>query len=446
VVPVAGSRSRSVALSALVDYESRDAYLGVLLSSRLDGSGLDRRDRALVTELVRGTVRMKLALDWALQPFSSRPLDTLDPEVLWALRLGAYQVMHMSIPDYAAVDMAANSVAEVAGRHAVGYVNAVMRAFAGGRADFAPPDREKDPAGYLSIVHSHPKWIVDMWIDELGLDKAESLCAADNIPPLLSLRTNLLATTRKSLAASLEGKGFTVEEGALTPECLLVKGGEPATSTEEFRSGLFSVQDQGSQMVARLAEPASSMRVIDLCAAPGGKANHFAELMGDQGSVLALDINAARLAMAAETATRLGITTLQTLVADAIDARGAVVGVFDRVLLDAPCTGTGTLARKPDARWRRQPSDVDSLASLQRDLLAGAAGLVAPGGRLIYSTCAISRRENADQVDRFLGEHSDMFEPLDIGFGEQPEAGYVQLFPDSDRCDGIFVAAMRRKP
>jgi 16S rRNA (cytosine967-C5)-methyltransferase len=440
-----GSRTRSIALSTLVDYESRDAYLGVLLSSRLEGSGLERRDRALVTELVRGTVRMKLALDWTLRPFSSRPFESLDPEVQWGLRLGAYQIMYMSVPDYAAVDMAASSVADVAGRHAVGYVNAVMRAFARGHTTVRFPDREKDPAEYISVVHSHPRWVVEMWIEELGLEKTESLCAADNVPPPVTLRTNLLATTRHELAASLMTRGFAVEEGELTPECLMVKGGEPLPGTEEFHAGLFSVQDQGSQMVARLATPEPSMRVIDLCAAPGGKANHFAELMKDQGSVLAVDINAARLAMAAETAARLGLSTVQTLVADATEVHSSVAGVFERVLVDAPCTGTGTLARKPDARWRRQPSDVNELASLQADLLAEAAGLVTARGVLIYSTCTISRRENEDQVAAFLAGQVGRFEPADDLLGERGSGGCLQLFPDSDRCDGIFIALMRRK-
>lgn len=438
-----GAPSRILALRILLDYQQRDVFVGSLLSSALEGSGLDRRDKALVTGLVQGTVRMKLTLDWVLKQFSNRPLESLDPGVIWALRLSAFQLMFMSVPGYAAVDMAATATAEVVGQHAVGFVNAVMRAFSRSYEKIAFPDREEDPAGYLETRYSHPRWVVEMWIRELSFEKAEAICEADNVEPLLSLRANLPRVSRYDLAASLASKGIEVSAGEITAECLKVKGTGPVGDLEEFRGGLFAVQDEGSQLVAHQVGPDPGMKVLDLCAAPGGKANHLAELMGNVGSVVAVDANPARLALVSEAAERLGNTIVSTMEMDARRASAWLDASFERVLLDAPCTGLGTLARRPDARWRKKPEDVDRLVELQSQLLAEAAKVVAPHGLLVYSTCTISHRENAGVVAAFMENVP--------GFGAEPATlrgcevmPHLQLFPDTDRCDGMFMAVMRR--
>jgi len=439
------SQARGLALRTLIDYEKRDAYLGVLLSSRLADSGLERRDRALVTELVQGTARMKLTLDWTLRSFSKRPLEELESGVLWSLRLAAFQVMFTSIPDYAAVDMAAQATLDVVGRRAVGYVNAVMRAFAQGCEKISFPDRETDPAAFLEARYSHPRWIVEMWISELGVEKAEALCAADNLNPPLALRTNTLRTSRESLVMALEERGMEVEEGTLSPECLLVKGSGPPADLPEFRDGLIAIQDQGAQIVGHQVDPRPGMRVLDICAAPGGKANHLAELMGNEGSVVAVDMNRSRLAMVEQAANRLGNTIVRTVAMDARELRGQLDGDFDRVLVDAPCSGLGTLARRPDARWRKRPADVESLARLQEYLLAAGSEMVSPGGIIVYSTCTISRRENDGVVEAFLDSRSGRFEPVAAPLLKRANRPYMQLFPDTDSCDGMFAAVLRKK-
>jgi len=441
---VDGAGTRAAALKILIDYEKRDAYLGALLSAGLTRSELDRRDKALVTELVQGTVRMKLSLDWALKGFSRRPLDELDPGVLWSLRLGAYQVMFTSIPDYAAVDMSANATAEVVGRHAVGYVNAVMRAFTSGRDKVEWPDLDGDPVTFIEVKYSHPRWIVEMWVRELGLEKTESLCAADNVNPGVALRTNLLRTTRDGLAASLVEKGLEVTTGEMTPECLLAKHSGPVGDLDEFVKGLFAVQDQGSQLVSHKVNPEAGMRVLDMCAAPGGKANHLAELMGNEGLVMALDLNATRLGMVTESAGRLGNSIVRTVELDGRLARSSVEGEFDRVLVDAPCTGLGTLARRPDARWRREPGDVERLSILQGELLAAGSEMVAPGGLLVYSTCTVSHAENAGVVTGFIERHAPEFQQVPLALEGREPAPWLQLLADTDRCDGMFMAAMKR--
>jgi len=435
--------SRTTALRILTEYERTGTYLNVLLSSSLAGSSLERRDRALVTELVQGTVRMKLALDSAVLRFSNRPVAELDAGVLWALRLGAYQVLFTSAPDYAALDATAAATAAVVEQYAVGYVNGVLRAFTRGDRAIGYPAREVDPAGYLEVRYSHPRWVVEMWIRELGFERAEAVCAADNVEPRLSLRTNLARTSREELATRLAAMEVEVEAGDMTPECLLVRGSGPLADIAEYREGLFSVQDQASQLVGHQVSPEGGMRVLDACAAPGGKANHLAELMCNDGEVLAVDLIGDRLRLVSESAERLGNTAVRTMELDATELSGNVGGPFDRVLLDAPCTGLGTLARRPDARWRKQPRDVEDLAGLQSRLMAAAAEVVMPGGLLVYSTCTISQRENEGGVNSFLAAHA-RFTAEPVTLRGVPVTPYLQLVPEPAVCDGMFIAVLRR--
>lgn len=437
-----GESARDCAFRILTEYDGTGIYLNTVLSSGLAGSSLERRDRALVTEIVQGTVRMKLALDHALQQFSNRSLSELDPGVLWLLRMAAYQLMFTSVPAYAACDLAVTVARHRLGAGPAAFVNGVLRALVRGADALDWPDREKDPLSYLEVRHSHPRWVVETWVDELGFDRTESLCVADNLQPLLCFRVNLLRTSREELATSLSARGIEVEPGSLAPEALLVKGAGSLAELDEFAGGMFAVQDQGPMAVGHLVAPEPGMRVLDMCSAPGGKANHLAELMGNLGSVIAVDINPRRLEMVRESAARLGNTIIDTVDLVATAARGAVDGFFDRVLVDAPCTGLGTLARRPDTRWRKARSDVERLHGLQRALMAEGSRMVAPGGLLVYSTCTISRRENHDVVLGFLdGAEGEGYELVPTG--ESP--GFTMLFADTHGCDGMFIAVLRRE-
>lgn len=437
--------ARDTALELLLAYQRRDAYINTLLPGSLERSGLDRRDRALVTELVQGTVRMLRTLDWALSLHSKRELLSLDPEVLWILRLACYQLLFMDTPDYAAVDTGASLARSHSGEGAVAFVNAVLRALARGRGSLPWPDRATDPESYLEVRYSHPRWVVDMWVRELGLEKTESLCSAGNTPQPVSLRCNLAKVSREAVSATLAGAGAAVTLSDIVPEGLLLKGGGSIAELEEYRSGLFAVQDQGAILVGHAVDPEPGMSVLDVCAAPGGKANHLAELMGNEGRVVAIDVSPARLALVEQSARRLGNTILTTRAMDATNASVAFGEKFDRVLVDAPCSGLGTLARRPDIRWRKSEADIEGLRLLQSELLADASKLVAPGGLLVYSTCTISERENERVVEEFMAcEHG--FEPAPAGVLESLGGGryFVQLLPDTHGCDGTFIARMRR--
>jgi len=439
---VEGLEPRRLALRILMDYERRDAFLNVLLSGALDSAELDRRESAFVSELVRGTVEMKLALDFALSRFSSRPLESLHPPVLWGLRLGAFQLMYMNVPPHAAINTTVETVKRATGAGPSSFSNGVLRALDRGANDIEWPPLEDDPIRHMEFVHSHPEWVVRMWTGELGLERAESLCRADNERRPLSVRVNMTRTSREDVAESLRSRDIEVIESELVPEALLLKGTGSVARLDEHRAGLIAVQDQGSMVVGRAVDAAPGMSVLDMCAAPGGKANHLCELMGNDGSVLAVDVNEARLSLAREAADRLGNKILKTLAADATRLSSRVKERFDRVLLDAPCTGLGVLSRRPDARWRKSAGDVARLSGLQSALLEEAAKMLAPGGRLVYSTCTVSREENEANVERFLSAH-DRIEALPVEGFPGADGAFIRLYPDTHGCDGMFAAVMR---
>jgi len=444
VYPTPGEDARDLSLRMLLDYERRDAYLNLLLSSSLESSVLDRRDRAFVTELVQGTVRIMGTLDWALEKFSDRDLDSLDPALLWILRLSAYQMLFMAVPDHAACDQGVRMALRRVGRGGAAYANGVLRAMARGRGDLAYPDPGTDFAHYLQVKYSHPRWVVDMWIDELGEERAESLCEADNVPRPISIRCNLLKTSRDELVSLLQERGFEAGISPLVPEGILLSGGGSPGATQEFNAGYFAVQDQGSILVGHAVSAQPRMHVLDTCAAPGGKSNHLAELMHNDGKILALDVNAGRLSLVERTARRLGNNIIEARAMDATRVSSSINERFDRVLVDAPCTGLGTLYRRPDVRWRKSAGDVEELSKLQLDLLTEGARMLKRGGLLVYSTCTISMRENKLQVEKFL-ETNHGFSPLDAGslLPGSLNGRYLQLYPDVHGCDGIFIAVLR---
>jgi 16S rRNA (cytosine967-C5)-methyltransferase len=254
-----------------------------------------------------------------------------------------------------------------------------------------------------------------------------------------------LKASRGEIAERLSRRGIEVRPSDIVPEGLLLKGSGPVQVLDEYREGLLSVQDQGSILVGHVLKPEPGMRVLDMCAAPGGKANHIAEVMCNDGAVLALDLQPGRLEMVREAAARLGNGIIQTAAMDATQARISIDGLFDRVLVDAPCSGLGTMARRPDNRWRKRPEDIDRLAVLQYSLLSEAARMLEPGGILVYSTCTVSRRENEHVVERFCGEN-DEFEPVrTVSIPvEEKDDKHIRLYPDIHGCDGMFIAALSR--
>lgn len=440
---------RSVALDAMSAVRERDAYVNLLLPTLLHGHGMAGRDAAFATELTHGTIRMQGCYDVILQAVVDRPLERLEPAVLDVLRLGAHQLLSLRSPPHAAVSTSVDLVRARTGARAVGFVNAVLRRVCGqdlaGWMTQVAPSRQSDPVGHLGVVHSHPRWIVEALRDALGgdLGETEAMLMADNVPAAVTL------ASRPGLSEPSELLTGGASTGALSPYAVRLPGGAPG-DVPAVREGRAGVQDEGSQVVAVAAANAPvegrDARWLDLCAGPGGKTALLAAVGGPRGArVVANEVAPHRAHLVRKAVRRLGSTSV--VVADG--RRPPWPGQwFDRVLLDAPCTGLGALRRRPEARWRRQPSDLAGLVALQRGLLDSAADSVRPGGLIAYATCSPHRAETTEVVD-WLRERRDDLDVLDAP-AVCPEiadqsAPYLQLWPHRHDTDAMFLALLRKR-
>ena len=426
---------RAIAVDVLVRVEG-GAFSHIVLPETLRKQSLEARDRAFVTDLVYGTLRMQRTLDALLTPVVSRPVASLDADVRAALRLGAYQLFS-GVSPHAAVG---ETVGVVPAR-ARGFVNGALRALARTGPPFRLPDG--DDVAAIGVRTSHPDWIVQTFVDELGHDAALATLALDNEPPSVTLRVNPMRTTTDEVARELRDRGVDVELGPLVPGALLARHTGDLGALDAVRGGRVTPQDQASQAVVAALDPQPGERMLDVAAAPGGKAVAAAERMFDDGLVVAADLHPARVRAIARAAARLGLDAVSPLAADGrrLPVRDAS---FDRVLLDAPCTGLGVLRRRPDARWRVQPRDVGQLAALQRELLTGAARAVRPGGRLVYSVCTLTRMETL-AVDAFAASELPELVALEPpGQPWRPHGRGALLVPSAAGTDGMFVLVLER--
>ena len=416
-------------------------------------------DTGLLTELVYGVVRHQLSLDTILARFSKPPLSRLDGRVLAALRMGVYQILWLDrVPDPSAVDETVAAIKCRSNRRTVGFANGVLRSVCRDVRDKAAaevdrgdrcrsvyvrdgrfavfgsdllPDPDQHPAEWISRAYSVPAWLVRRWLERLGRGEAEQMCAACDRTPHLFVRANLLRTTRAELVDALRGQGLEGREGS-RPECVDLGSAAPISRLGPLlQQGLCSVQDDSAMQVAPQVDPQPGDRILEACAAPGGKTTHLAELAQDRAFVVALDRSAEGLAKARSNRERLGLAGVALVCGDALLL--PVKGFFDKVLLDVPCSNTGVLARRVDARWRLREGDIARLAGLQAKLLRAASACVRPGGRLVYSTCSTEPEENREVIEQFIHD-TPAFQLL----GEQ------EFLPCRVRGDGGYAASMTR--
>jgi len=419
------------------------AYADRALRSEADRERLEGRDRALARRLSYEAIQRRALLDHVIGAASDRPVEEIDHPLLDVLRLGVLQLLYLDIPDHAAVSETVE-LAKHEGLHP-GFANAVMRRAA--REGPAAVERiEAETAAGAALLHSHPAWLAELWWETLGPAETAALLERDNEPPELAVRANELVTTRDELAVALGDAGIASEPAEGLPEGLVLEPGSDPGSTELFEAGALVPQSRGSMLVGRVVAPEPGQTVLDMCAAPGAKATHLAALMGDEGELHAIELHPGRAAELEQACRRARAGIARVMRADA--TRDLSVPACDRVLVDAPCSDLGVLQSRPDARWRKTPDSIHELAGLQGALLVQAAGNVAPGGTLVYSTCTISPRENEGQVAEFLAEHPD-FEADDLG-REWPKLRSggdhrcLQLLPHRDRTSGFFIARLRR--
>jgi len=416
---------------------------GAFIDRVMSGSDMavhDDRDRRFIRELVIGAERHRLRLDQIVRTCYNKPFESLDPLVLNILRLGLYQMIFMdSVPDWAAVNESVNLAASHRGRGAAGLVNAILRRF----TREGEPKPSKDPAERLSVETSHPRWLVDRWIAVYGYDNAAHICRAGIEKHPVFIRARKGKTTTDELGARLAEEGF---ESVAVPHMegyLSVLEGTGIFDSKSFNGGLFTVQDPSAGLAGELLAPEPEERILDLCAAPGGKATQCAEMMGDCGCVTAVDLNKGRLGLVDEAAKRLGVTSIRCMKADASEF-GDDGEAFDRVLLDAPCTGTAVLAKRPDMKWRLGENDIVRLAGLQRRLLENAARLTAPGGVLVYSTCSLEPEENDDNTEWFLDAHPEFKPVREDRFAEYSRGNGYLILPHLMGGTGAFAVKMKR--
>ena len=367
----------------------------------------DERDRALAAEITSGVQRWRAALDHLIVHFAKRKIDRLDPEVVDILRMSAYQLLHLTrVPAAAIVDDAVDLTKKAGKRSASGFVNGVLRTLARTRSALPLPARPADAADrdaaldYLSITLSHPRWLAERWLDRFGLETTEAWMQFNNTPGSVTLRANRLRTTRDALSAQLAAEDVQVHETTYAPDGLVVDEGHPLRGDGQER-GVFVVQDEASQLVTLLTGDRPLARVLDTCASPGGKTTAIAALMEGRGLLVACDVRDRRVDLLRRTTAASGATNVRIVQADLLRPL-PFRATFDCVLVDAPCSGLGTLRRDPDIRWRRSEADLPALAAAELTMIQHAAEMVAPGGRLVYATCSSEPEENEGIADAFL--------------------------------------------
>jgi 16S rRNA (cytosine967-C5)-methyltransferase len=435
---------REAALQILHAVETRGAFGDRMLDGAHARAKWDDRDQALLHELVKGGLRWRGRVDYVLDPFVHVGFDKLQPWIRNVLRLGAYQILFLDrVPEHAAVDESVKLAHKYGHPGLAGLVNSVLRRLIDEKASIVIP--EGDDVASLSAWGSHPEWIVERWLERFGVEATRALLQADNRPVPVGLRVNTTKGTREQLIERLAAEGVKARPAEMSPDLVWVETHQSPGRLKAFREGWCTAQDESESLVARLVGPRQHERLLDLCAAPGGKCTHLAELMGDEGEVWAMERDAARVTSVEQTIARLGIHSIHVVHGDGRNY--AFPMPFDRVLVDAPCSGLGVLGRRADARWRKGPEILREMPPIQLDLLNAAGRRLRPGGVLVYSVCSFEPEETVVVVERFLRANPSFV--LEAAAGLLPdevvtEDGFMLVLPHVHGCDGAFAARLRK--
>jgi 16S rRNA (cytosine967-C5)-methyltransferase len=438
------SDPREAALRILQAVDTRRAFSDRLLDGAHERPAADPRDAALLHELVKGTLRWRGRIDWALDSRVHIGLAAVQPWIRNILRLGAYQILMLDrVPAHAAVDESVKLAHKYGHPGAAGLVNSVLRRLAEEKPAITWP--QGDDVESLAVWGSHPEWIVARWRERFGVEATRALLLANNRPVPTGLRVNALRVTRAQLIERLAAEGVIATPGTLSPDLVWVEGYHSPGALRCFREGLCTAQDESEALVGRVVAPQPHERLLDLCAAPGGKSTHLAELVGDEGEVWAMERDPHRVASLEATIARLGEHAIHVVHGDG--RTYAFPMPFDRVLVDAPCSGFGVLGRRADARWRKGPEVLAEMPAVQLELLESASHRLVPGGTLVYSVCSFEPEETDDVVKRFLETHPG-FRLESVG-GSVPDSvvtpeGFLRVLPHAQGCDGAFAARMRK--
>lgn len=449
-------KPRDLALSVLNSDDGGSSKAEWSLSERWDAfPWADERDRSLAMNLVQGVRRWRLRLDWIVRRCIEFPFKRVDPPVLNILRLAIYQILFMSkVPQSAAVDEAVRQARTISNKpHLTGFVNAILRGVCRERKALILPPPKGKSVEELSVYYSFPEWMVSMWASEMGREETMKLLDALNQVPRAVCRANILKARREEVIRFLSDEGLAPQQTAFSPQGVVLEGLKgPPDRLRAFSKGLFQIQGEAAQICAYLLAPERGDVILDVCAGLGGKSTHLAELTCDRARIVSLDQSIERLKMLSESARRLGISSIEAVAGDALEPLDRLFSRhFDKILLDAPCSGLGVINRHPEIKWRRTEGDIKRHAQLQLRMLSSSAALLKPGGKILYATCTVTREENDSVVKEFLRIHPEMaLLPLHEeapGWAREliDNDGFFRTYPHRHKMEGFFSALLRKK-
>lgn len=439
--------ARASAVKILSRFDRSDSYIDKLISHELKHKDFNNQDKALLTELINGVIRWKPKLDWVLNGFYFGDYQKCLNIVKNSMRVALYQLMMLErIPDYAAINDAVEVVKGIQGQKTAGIVNGVLRNIARNINNIRYPDTAQDEIYHYAVIHAHPKWMAKRWINRFGIKDAVSIMSYNNIPPDTIIRVNQLKTTPQNVKTYLNVNRINFSTSDYLDNSIrLIAPGFDISSNELFQKGEITVQDTSASLAAKLASPETGSFVLDMCAAPGGKSFYLAEQMKDEGRVVALDKFESKLRFIKEGSERIGLNSIETMTGDASEIE------FDEkpdlIFADVPCSGLGTLRKKPDIKWKRELDDIYKMAELQKKILTNAAKLSKKGTVIVYSTCTIEPEENRANIEWFLKEYPE-FElvPAENYIPEKVTSdGFLETLPHIHGIDGAFAARLVRK-
>lgn len=418
---------------------------------------LSRQDRNLCNAIVFGVLRHREFLDFIIKSFSKQPFVKMDIQVLYILRIALFQLVFLDrIPAFAAINTSIELAKKQTNKGAAGFINAILRNADQNHHTLVLPDPNKNILAHICTRHSFPTWLIKRWIQVHGAERTQSLCQSINTIPPITLRVNTLKTKRKELGALLETQEISVDYTKESPQGIHISSpGKSVTEIDGFAQGFFQIQDEAAQLVSQILDPKPGETILDACAGLGGKACHIGQLMNNQGKIIAADLEEHKLASLIAEAQRLGIENIQTRQINLLNATiKDFDGYFDRVLLDAPCTGLGVMRRNPDTKWKRTLKDVLRLCAQQKKMLNAAANLVKPGGILVYAVCSCEPEENEQVITAFLQKRKDYSQLTMEDISQFPNTSFKASFTTKDHCfktyphalhmDGFFIARLKR--
>lgn len=437
---------RGLAVKILNSVERTDSYLEKLLDSEMRNPDLSGPDKALLYEIVHGVIRWMGRLDWVLNGFYKGQFSKAIPNLKNGLRIALYQILFLDrVPDYAAVNEAVEFVKKLQGQKPADLTNAILRNIVRSKNAIRYPDPNEDLVGYLSAYYSHPSWMVKRYVARFGREETEKLLLVNNEKPFLTLKINSVKTNPAEFKSLLDSVHLRYIPGKYLPEFFKLQNLTNITAWDYFAKGYFNIQDESAGLACRLLDVKPGMRVLDLFAAPGGKTAYLAGIMMDEGEIVAVDKYDIRLQILESNIQRLGYKSIKSVASDALEFNDDML--FDRVLADVPCSGTGTISKKPDIKWKKDLLDLSRLCEPQLKYIKKAASLVKPGGFIVYSTCSIEPEENSEIVKKFLNNNPNFklisakeFFPDEL----IDELGCIQTIPHIHKMDGAFATKFER--